>query len=104
MPESLEIIDGICQFRPRGECTLVDAVEHIRRAITYCRDRRIGKLFVDVTALVGVAIPSLVDRFLLAEEWAQAAQSMVVVALVVHPEYIHPEKFGVRVALDFGLM
>jgi hypothetical protein len=25
------------------------------------------------------------------------------VVLVVRPEYIHPEKFGVKVAADFGL-
>ena len=29
---------------------------------------------------------------------------MVLVVLVVHAEYIHPEKFGVRVAADFGLV
>jgi len=37
------------------------------------------------------------------EDWAQEAKSMVVVVLVAHPEYIHPEKFGVKVAADFGL-
>jgi hypothetical protein len=31
------------------------------------------------------------------------AESMVVVALVVHAEYIHPEKFGMVVAADLGL-
>jgi hypothetical protein len=29
---------------------------------------------------------------------------MVVVVLVIQAEYIHPEKFGVKVAADFGLM
>ena len=38
------------------------------------------------------------------EEWAQEAKGMVLVVLVVHAEYIHPEKFGVRVAADFGLV
>ena len=37
------------------------------------------------------------------EEWAQAAKGMVVAAIVAHPEYIHPEKWGVKVAADFGL-
>jgi hypothetical protein len=37
------------------------------------------------------------------EEWAQTAESMVVVGLVVRAEYIHPQKFGVVVAADFGL-
>jgi len=101
--DHLELKDGICQFRPRGESSLVEAVDLIGSAIAHCRRERLGKLLVNATALVGVRIPSLVDRFLMAEEWAQEANSMVAVALVVHPEYIHPEKFGVVVAARFGL-
>lgn len=102
--EHLDIVEGICQFRPRGESSLVEAVELIDRAIAYCRDRRLAKLLVNATGLDGVAVPSLIDRFLAVEEWARAANGMVVVVLVVRPEYIHPEKFGVKVARDFGLM
>jgi len=104
VPEHVEIVDGICEVRPRGEYSLVEAVEIVTRTIAYCRDRGIPKLLVDGTGLVGLPIPSLVDRFLMVEEWAQEAQSMVVVALVVPAEYIHPQKFGVRVAADFGLV
>jgi hypothetical protein len=100
----LEVLEGIGQFRPRGECSLVDTVELIRSAIEYCRERKIPKLLVDTTGLTGLSIPSLVDRFLAVEEWAEEAQSMVTVVLVAHAEYIHPEKFGVKVAADFGLM
>ena len=102
--EHLDIVEGICQFRPRGESSLVEAVELIDRAIAYCRDRRIAKLLVNATGLDGVAVPSLIDRFLAVEEWARAANGLVVVVLVIQAEYIHPEKFGVKVARDFGLM
>jgi len=104
MLEHLEIVDGICEVRPRGEYSLVEAVEIVTSAIAFCRDRGIPKLLVDGTGLVGLPIPSLVDRFLMVEEWAQEAQSMVVVVLVVPAEYIHPQKFGIRVAADFGLV
>jgi hypothetical protein len=104
MLEHLAVIEGICQFRPRGECSLIEAVDLINRAIAYCRDQRVPKLLVNGTALVGVSVPSLVDRFLMVEEWAQKANGMVVVALVIHAKYIHPEKFGVKVAADVGLM
>lgn len=99
----LEIVDGICRIRPRGECSLVGAVELINRGLDYCRERKIPRLMFNVTGLVGVPIPNLVDRFLMAEEWAQKAQGMVTVVLVVHAEYIHPEKFAVKVARDLGL-
>ena len=104
LQEYVEEGDGICRFRPHGDCSLIEAVDLITRAIAYCRERSVNRLLIDVTGLTGVPIPSLVDRFLMIEEWAQEAEGMVLVVLVVHAEYIHPEKFGVRVAADFGLV
>ena len=104
LPEHLEVVEGICRFHPRGECSLVEAVDLIGSAIGYCRERRIAKLLVNATGLVGMSVPGLVDRFLMVEEWAQKASGFVVVVLVVDAQYIHPEKFGVKVAADFGLM
>lgn len=103
LPEYLEIKEGVCEFRPRGESTLIETVALITSAIAYCRQQTINKLLVDATGLDGVPVPTLVDRFLMVEEWAQEAEGLVVGALVVHAEYIHPEKFGVRAAADFGL-
>ena len=57
-----------------------------------------------MTGLTGVPIPSLVDRFLMIEDWAQEAKGMVLVVLVVNAEYVHPERFGVKVAADFNLV
>jgi hypothetical protein len=102
-PEELEHRAGVCLYRPRGESTLSNAVELVTRAISYCRARSVDRLLVDATGLEGIPIPSLVDRFLMAEEWAQESTGMVTVVMVIGPEYIHPEKFGVQVAAHFGL-
>jgi hypothetical protein len=51
-----------------------------------------------------MSVPGLVDRFLMVEEWAQRADGLVAVALVVEAKYIHPQKFGMQVAVDFGLI
>jgi hypothetical protein len=104
LPEHLEVVEGICRFHPRGECSLVDAVDLIGSAIAYCRNRRIAKLLVNGRDLVGMSVPSLIDRFLMVEDWAQEASGFVIVVLVVDAKYIHPDKFGVKVAADFGLM
>jgi len=104
MPEHLEVVEGICRFHPRGECSLVEAVDLIGSAIGYCRNRRIARLLVNGTDLVGVSVPTLVDRFLMVEEWAHKASGFVIVVLVIDAKYIHPEKFGVKVAAEFGLM
>jgi hypothetical protein len=100
----MKIHDGICTFRPQGRYSIVAAVDLITGAIAYCRDRGVNKLLIDVTGLTDLPVPTLVDRFLMVEEWAQAAHGTVVVALVLHPEYIHPRKFGVTVASHFGLI
>jgi hypothetical protein len=102
-PNELEYLDGICRYRPRGHATLAEAVELVTRALDYCRERKFDRLLIDATNLEGVPVPSLVDRFLMMEEWAQVATGMVTVVLVISPEYIDPQKFGVKVAAHFGL-
>ena len=97
-------IGGVCEYRPRGDYSLAEAVGLVSGAISCCRDRAVDRLLVDARGLVGLPVPTLVDRFLMVEEWAQEASGTVVVVMVAHPEYIHPQKFGVKVALDFGLI
>jgi hypothetical protein len=104
MLEHMEIRDGLCTYRPRGSHSLVKAVELVSQAIATCRSRGVPRLLVNATDLADLPIPSLVDRFLMVEDWAQEAKGLVLVALVVHAEYIHPRKFGVTVALHLGLV
>jgi hypothetical protein len=100
----MEFRSGLCCFRPRGRHSLVGAVELVSDAISTCRTRGVPRLLVDVTGLTDLPIPSLIDRFLMVEDWAQEAKGLVVVAMVAHPEYIHPKKFGVKAALHLGLV
>jgi hypothetical protein len=102
--EHLEISNGLCTYRPRGKYSLVEAVNLVARAISYCRNRGVSRLLVNVTGLIELPIPTLVDRFLMVEDWAHEAKGTVVVAMVAPPQHIHPQKFGVRVALRFGLV
>jgi hypothetical protein len=102
--ESLEFHDGLGTFRPRGRYSLVDAVDLVSNAISHCRERDVSMLLVDATGFGDLAIPTLLDRFLMVEDWANEAKGLVVVAMVAPDEYIHPRKFGVKVALHFGLI
>ena len=72
-------------------------------AITYCRVRNITKLLVDLRELFGYPVPSLADRYWMVQDWAEAAQGALIVAVVALPEYIDPNKFGVKAAADAGL-
>ena len=93
----------MCFYRLHGKLSLVEAVDLISKAISECRRSGAPRLLVDVTGVEELPVPTLVDRFLMVEDWAQAAQSMVVVAMVTHSRYIHPHKFGVTVAAHLGL-
>jgi hypothetical protein len=92
--EPLDIRNGLCIYRPRGKYSLVEAVDLVSAAIAYCRANGAKSLLVDGTGFDGLPIPTLVDRFLMVEDWAQRAEGTVVVALVAPREYIHPHKFG----------
>ncbi len=102
--DAIEYTDGICRYRPRGRYSLVDAVDLISRAIGHCRDQGVSRLLIDASGFEDLSVPSLVDRFLMVEDWAQVAQGTVVVVLVVHDKYIHSRKFGVKVAASLGLV
>ena len=58
---------------------------------------------VNITGLTQFSMPTLLDRYLMVEEWAREAGGSVAVAMVAMPEHIHPEKFGVKAAADRGL-
>lgn len=100
----LELRDGVAVLHPRGRLSLVEATDLVSQAIAACRERLIAQLLVDSRDIVGLPIPSLIDRFLMAEDWAQAAHGQVHVSLVAAPEYVHPQKFGVMVARKLGLI
>jgi hypothetical protein len=101
--DQMTTTEGIYTFRPLGKASLVDSVDMITRVIAQCRARNITKLLVDVTELFGYPVPSLADRFWIVQDWAQAAQGKLVIAVVALPEYIDPKKFGVQAAADAGL-
>jgi len=103
-PETMAVIGGIGRFEPRGETSLVDAVDLVSNAIAHCREQGIDRLLVDVTGLSGIPVPTLVERFLMVEDWAHESKGKVTVAMVAAAEYIHPQKFAVRVAERFGLV
>lgn len=100
----VDVRDGIRFFRPTGPYTLVSAVEAISEAIRDCRMHGARWLLVNATGMTGVPHPTLVDRFLAVEEWAETASGTVTVALAIHADKIHPQKFGIKVAEHLGLV
>jgi hypothetical protein len=101
--ENIDILPGQVSFRPVGKITLPDAISLITRAIKFTRDRQCPKLLVNALGLTGYAMPTLSDRYFAGRTWAAAAEKVVSAVLVIPPEMIDPEKFGVIVARNAGM-
>jgi hypothetical protein len=79
-------------------------VARVRAAIAAARSKQARDLLVDTTALTGFSSPDTFQRFLAVVEWAEEARGSVRLAMVARPEMIDPQKFGLTVAANRGLV
>jgi hypothetical protein len=100
---SIEAFEDCAYYRPVGKVKLDEAVELVDQAIAYARDQRIPKLCVNAAGLTGFPSPSLPERYFLARKFAATAQGAVQMAIVIRPEMIDPERFGIIVARNAGM-
>ena len=91
-------------YRPEGSVSFEEAVALVRGAIAAARENQVRDLLVDTRLLTGFASPDTFERFLMAVEWAEEARAGVRLAMVARAEMIDPQKFGVLVAINRGLM
>ena len=103
-PDHLEVVDGRGYFRPIGSMSLEAAAELVTVALAHARAHGIKELLVNATGLTGFPPPTLSERYVIVENWARVARGAVRVAIVLRPEYIDPNKFGVTVAFNRRLV
>lgn len=101
--EHFEVGKECAFFRPVGKGSLEEAVRLVTVAITFARQHKVQKLLVNLTGVTGFPSLTLADRYFAAREWAAAGKSSVRMAMVVRPEMIDPEKFGVIAGRNAGL-
>src|SRR5208283_469441 len=102
-PEHFEILGTHAVFRPLGEVSLEQGVRLVTSAITYAREQKVRRLLVVATAPTGFKSPTVTERYYMAKKFAQAARSMVRVAVVASPEVFDSQRFGELVAKNSGL-
>ena len=73
------------------------------QGIVYCRENGIRRLLLDTTKLSGFGPIGTAERFAIGETLARAAMAAVKVAMLVRPELLDPELFGITVARNRGL-
>ena len=84
LTEAVELVDGAIALRP--------CVRHHKSCM------------VNGIQVTGFESPSLSERYFLVEKWARTASGAVRVAMVMRPEMIDPQKFGVTVAFNRRLI
>jgi CheY-like chemotaxis protein len=103
-PDNFVLETGYAVHRPVGYVSFDEAVELVRAAIAAARRHQVRDLLVDMRELTGFPSPDSFERFLAAVDWADEAKAGVRLAMVARAEMIHPQKLGVIVALNRGLV
>jgi hypothetical protein len=104
VPDNFVVEEGRAVYRPEGSVSFDEAVSLVRAAIAAARRNHVRSLLINSTALSGFSPPELFERFLAVVGWAEESKGDVRLALVAREEMIHPQKFGVLVAANRGLV
>ena len=91
-------------YRPVGTVTFERAVDMVAEGMRHARALGLQELLVNTNGFTGFSTPSIFARHALAVKWAENAGSGLVVALVARAEIIDPEKIGVLMAQNRGVM
>jgi hypothetical protein len=103
-PNGFEIAGGRGLYRPVATVSIDQAVGLVRDVIAAARREGARDLLVNTCGLDGFPSPDTFQRFFAAVSWAAAASGLVRLAVVARPEMIDPQRFGVTVAANRGLV
>lgn len=104
LPEHFEVMENYACYRMSGNGSLAVAVGNAVDAINFARENGMRHLLIDTTKWLGLASPDTLERYHLGSAFSKAAGWEVKVATLVQIEIIDPEKFGVLVAVNRGLI
>ena len=103
-PPYFSVMEGFALYRPLGCVTLDEAIALVASAIAHARAEGLRKLMIVASGLTGFKSPHLAERYFFVQEWVRAGGGTVQVAMVTVPEMIDPEKFGVTVGNNAGMI
>lgn len=103
-PEFFSVKENYAVYQPVAELTKDEATESVDRAVLYCRENGIAGLIADITHVTGLPMPSVSDVFWFITKWAETAKGKVAIAMVAPAEMITPDRIGITVARNRGLL
>lgn len=104
VPKYFHQLEDHAVFRPTGVLRLAQMGEMVTDAIAYARETGERRLMVVLTEVTGYPPPKLTARYRIVREWARASAGKVRVAMVSRVEMIDPNRFGVTVATNAGMV
>jgi len=90
-------------FCPVGVFSSDEMAHLISRAVVRCRKQKIKKLLIISTKVSGFHSAEIAEQYDYAEQIASAAASLVKIAHVANPIWVHSRGFRVMVAKNRGL-
>jgi hypothetical protein len=103
-PNHFEQVGTRAFYRPSGSASFEQAVDLVASAMVAARDVGCVDLLVSVYGLTSIQPPTVFARYDLAVKWARSAGSKLRVAMVAPPELIDPEKIGILMAQNRGVI
>ena len=91
-------------YRPVGTVTFERAVDMVAEGMKHARSLGLQELLVNTSGFTGFSTPSIFARHALAVKWAESAGAGLIVAMVARAELIDPEKIGVLMAQNRGVL
>ena len=91
-------------FRVSEGIALPAAIEAVRNAIADARRDHCSKLLAVAPRTHCISSPSLATRVGIMRDWAREGDGGVEVALVCESSLLDPERFGLTMARQFGLV
>jgi hypothetical protein len=91
-------------YRPSATVTFEHAVSMVAEAMRHARALDLVDLLVNTSGLTGFPNPDVFARYSLASKWAEIAGASLKVAMVVRPEHVDPQKIGVLMAQNRGVI
>jgi hypothetical protein len=99
-----EISGTLAVVELRGETSFAQAVRLVQDVLVRMRERGVQELLIEALGLKLDRIPDVGQRYFMARDWAVAARGALRLAMVVQPELVDPEKFGMLALRNAGLV
>jgi hypothetical protein len=101
--ECLELKQGYAVLSPVGAFSFDEITHLLSRAVVYCRRRTIGKLMFISIGASGFQSAGIAEQYGYVEKFASDSASLVKIAHVASPKWVHSGKFRITAAKNRGL-